>query len=367
MTSVTLDDGPTREAALADPIGFLAGLERPAHIDEVQRAPDLLLAVKQDVDETPEPGRYLLTGSANVVSVRKVKDALTGRMEIIRLWPLAQGEIHETRANFVDALFDARPPQITGAPIGRVAFADVVATGGYPEARLRTGRRRDRWFASYVDTTLDRDLREITDARKLDEVPRLLRYLASQAANLLSYRKVAARLEIGHETVREYVSLLETIFLVRVIPSWRPGIGAREVHAPKCYFVDSGLLAHLLGANEARVAADDRVTGKALENFVAMEVLKHADWADTDTRPYHYRQRDDEVDVVLESRAGDIVAVEVKSTASLRSGDWRPMAKLRDGRGRSFKAGVVIYAGAQTIPLGDRLWAVPVNGLWSAP
>jgi predicted AAA+ superfamily ATPase len=365
MTSVTLDDRVIREAALADPVGFLAALERPAHIDEVQRAPDLLLAIKQDVDDNRHAGRYLLTGSANVVATRIVKDALTGRMETIRLWPLAQTEIHESGRNLIDALFTARPPHIADAPVGRTAFADIVAAGGYPEARLRSGRRRDRWFASYLETTLDRDLREITDARKLDEVPRLLRFLASQAANLLSYRKVADRLDLNHETVREYVGLLQTVFLVRLLPAWRPGIGPREVQTPKCYLVDSGLLAHLLGADGRRIATDDRVTGKALENFVTMEVLKHADWAQTDTRAYHYRQRDAEIDLVLESRSGDIVALETKSAASLRASDWRPLEKLRDGRGASFKAGIVIYSGADTVPLGDRLWAVPVSGLWS--
>jgi uncharacterized protein len=365
-TLLTLDDQTTRDAATSDPAGFLAGLSRPALIDEIQRAPDLLLAVKQDVDEHADaPGRYLLTGSANVVTSRSVKDALTGRMEIVRLWPLSQAEIEGRSGNIVDALFGAGPPQITGAPVGRASFAERAAAGGYPEARLRSGGRRDRWFASYLETTLDRDLRDITDARKLDEVPRLLRFLAAQAANLLSYRSVAGKLDLNHETVREYVGLLQTIFLVRTLPAWRPGIAAREVATPKCYFVDSGLLAHLLGADEARIADDDQVTGKLLENFVVTEVLKQLDVAATDARAYHYRQRDDEVDLILESRAGELTAAEIKSTASLRARDWRTLAKLRESRGEQFKAGVVFYTGAQTVPLGDRLWAVPVSGLWA--
>jgi predicted AAA+ superfamily ATPase len=361
----SLDDRATREAALADPGGFVAGLNLPAFIDEVQRAPDLVLAIKEVVDRDLTPGRFLLTGSANVVTSRKVKDALTGRMDTVRLWPLAQSEIHGTTANFVDALFASAPPQVAGAPVGRAAFAGMVAAGGYPEARLRDGRRRDRWFANYLDTTLDRDLRDISAARKLDEVPRLLRFLAAQAANALSYRSVAAKLDLNHETVREYIGLLQTVFLIRILPAWRPGIGAREVQAPKAYLVDSGLLAHLLGADVTRVARDDQVTGKVLENFVAMEVLKHSDWAEVDTRTYHYRQREDEVDLVLESRSGDIAAVEVKAAASIGRKDVRPMEKLRDARGEHFKAGIVVCTAAQTTPLGDRLWAVPVSGLWA--
>jgi len=364
-TSVTLDDQATREAALTDPTGFVAGLRRPALIDEVQRAPDLLLAIKHDVDEhAAEAGRYLLTGSANVVTSRKVKDALTGRMEIVHLWPLSQTEIHSGSVNFVDQLFAGSPPQIAAAPLGRDAFVPTVAAGGYPEARLRSGTRRQRWFASYLETTLDRDLRDITDARKLEEMPRLLRYLAAQAANLLSYRNVAGKLDLSHETVKEYVGLLQTLFLVKVLPAWRPGIGAREVHTPKAYLLDSGLLAHLLGADERRIRGDDQVTGKLLENFVVTEVLKHVDWATVDTTPYHYRRREDEIDLILESRSGDVVAVEVKAAASLRSKDWQPMEKLRSARGNRFKAGVVVYAGEQTLPLGNRLWAVPISGLW---
>jgi hypothetical protein len=362
---LSLDHRTTREAALADPEGFIAGLNGPVFIDEIQRAPDLLLTIKDAVDRDLTPGRFLLTGSANVLTAHKVKDALTGRMETIPLWPLAQSEIHGTSTNFVDALFAGEPPRIAGATVGRDAFVDVVAAGGYPEARVRSGRRRARWFASYLDTTLDRDLRDTSDARKLHEVPRLLRLLASQAANVISYRGIAAKLDLTHDTVREYVGLLQTIFLVRLLPAWRPGIGAREAHAPKAYVIDSGLLAHLLGADERRIAVDDQVTGKALENFVVIEVLKHADWAGTDALAYHYRQRDEEVDLVLESRAGEIVAVEVKAAASVSRREFRAMERLRDGSGERFKAGVVLCTCAQTIPLGERLWAVPFSGLWA--
>ena len=362
---LSLDVRATRETALADPEGFIAGLRGPAFIDEIQRAPDLLLAIKRAVDRDPTPGRFLLTGSANLLTARKVKDALTGRMETIPLWPLAQSEIHGSTGNFVDALFAAEPPRVAGAAVGREAFVEVVAAGGYPEARVRSGRRRARWFASYLDTTLDRDLREISDARKLHEIPRLLRLLASQAANVLSYRAVAAKLDLTHDTVREYIGLLQTVFLVRLLPAWRPGIGAREVHAPKAYLVDAGLLAHLLGADERRIAADDQITGKVLENFVVTEVLKHADWAATDSSAYHYRQREDEVDLLLESRVGEIVAIEVKAATSIDRRDVRAMEKLRDSRGTRFKAGVVVCTCEQTIPLGDRLWAVPLSGLWA--
>jgi predicted AAA+ superfamily ATPase len=362
---LTMDDRGTRAAALADPTGFVAGLESAVVIDEVQRAPDLLLAIKEAVDRDPRRGRFLLTGSANVLSNRKVKDALTGRMEIVRLWPLSQSEIRGTSNNFVDALYDVAPPQVSDAPVGRAAIVEVLAAGGYPEALTRQGRRRDRWFRDYIDTTLDRDLRDVSDALKLQAMPRLLRLLATQAAGLLNYKTVADRLQLHPDTVKSYTQLLETVFLVRPLPAWRPGLGAREVHAPKLHLVDAGLLAHLLAADTERITNDDQVTGRLVENFVVMEIVKHVDWARVDARVHHYRDGRDEIDVVLESRSGDIAAIEVKAGASLDPRDWRALTKLRDRSAARFRAGVVIHTGRQTIPLGDRLWAIPISGLWA--
>jgi hypothetical protein len=228
------------------------------------------------------------------------------------------------------------------------------------------GRRRDRWFASYLQDTLTRDLRDITDALKLGEMPRLMRLLAFQSAGELVYRNLAARLDLTHATVKSYVRLLEAVFLLRLLPAWRPGIGAREVRAPKAYVVDSGLLAHLLGADEARIAQDDQVTGKIFESFVAMELLRLSEWAAVDVRLHHYRHGREEIDLILESRAGDIAAVEVKASATVRPKDYAALVKLREARGAHFRAGVVVYTGSRTVPLGERIWALPVSGLWRA-
>jgi predicted AAA+ superfamily ATPase len=363
---VTLDNSAARSAATDDPEGFLSGLSRPVLLDEVQRAgPDLLLGIKEMVDVDPSPGQFLVTGSANVLTNRKVNDALTGRIELVTLWPLSQSELEGAKGNIVDALFSAKPPRVHDAPKGRAAFVDRVVAGGYPEAVRRIGRRRERWLESYLKTTLDRDLRDVSDAQKLDQVPRLLRLLASRAANLLNSSEVGRRLGLDHKTVRAYTALLETIFLVRTVPAWRPSIGSRESTTPKVYVVDSGLLAYLLGANEKRLAEDDQLTGSVLENFVMMEVTRHLEWAQTAASLYHYRSQHDEVDVVLEDRAGGLACIEVKATATIRGRDWRALAKLRDSSKGAFKAGFLIYSGEQTVPLGDRLWAVPVSGLWA--
>jgi uncharacterized protein len=364
--SISLDTQAPREAALSDPEAFIAGLERPVLIDEVQRGGgDLLLAVKSAVDKDPTPGQFFLTGSANVLTNRKALDALTGRVESITLWPLAQSEIEGAGGGFVDFLFAGTPPQVEGAAIGRDALAGRLTEGGYPEARLRSESRRRRWFDSYLASTLERDLADITDARKLKEVPRLLRLLASQAANLAVPANISKSIALDRGTVEAYIGLLEAVFLVRRLPAWAPGIGSREIRHPKAYVVDTGLLLHLLGANEERLAGDDQITGKALENFVAMEILRLAEWSETAPRLYHYRQGRDEIDVILEDRAGAVAAVEVKASASINPRDWRALGRLRDARGERFRCGVVLYTGEATVPLGDRIFAVPISGLWA--
>lgn len=364
--TVNLDEQPAREAALADPEGFVAGLQRPVLIDEVQRGgPDLFLAIKSRVDEDLSPGQFLLTGSANVLRVRKVWEALTGRVEIVKLNPLTQAEIEGSTVNVVDLAFAGEPPRVDGALTGRDALLERLTAGGYPEARARESRRRTRWFDSYVQTSLERDLKDVSQARKLSEMPRLLRLVASQAANLFSAHGISQRLSIHAQTVESHVSLLEAIFLVQRLPAWAPGLGSREVRHPKIYVSDTGLLLHLLGADEKRLREDDQVTGKALENFVAMEIVRHAESSQESPRVHHYRRDRDEIDLILENRAGAICAMEVKASATVRDRDWRAMARLRDARSKAFRCGILFYTGSRTLPLGDRLFAVPLSGLWT--
>ena len=364
-TVITLDSRPAREAARADPHGFIAGLRGPVLIDEVQLAPDLLYAIKQAVDENPAPGRFLLTGSANVFTAPKIAESLAGRVRRVGLWPLAQSEVHGSARNFVDCLFAGEPPQVSGAPVGREAFVELVAQGGFPAVRMLDERQRRHWYRDYVQGIVERDLRDIASVQKLSEMPRLIRLLATQSAKLLDYRKLASDLQISDKTVSSYVELLRTIFLVHVVPAWRPGLRSRELQSPKIYLTDTGLLAQQLGAGSRRIAEDDQLTGYALETFCGMEIVKHQSWAQEDSTLRHYRVGDDEIDIVLEAQSGDLVAVEVKARASVHRGDWRVIGKLRDKRSNRFRAGVVLYTGSQTMPLGDRIWAVPISGLWS--
>lgn len=366
MRFVSLDDRAARQAANDDPAGFIAGLGGPAVIDEIQHAPALLLELKRAVDTDTAPGRFLITGSADVLAHRKVIDALPGRIDRLELWPLARTEIEGGELNIIDELLAGRAPQVEQATVGPDAYATAICEGGYPEARLRpAGRLRNRWFRDYLAGTLGRDLLELADLRRADESDRLLRLLASQSANLLSYRKISQQLEIDDKTVKEHTLLLEQLFLMRRLPGWRPGLGAREAARPKAYICDPGLLAHLLGADEARIRTDDQVKGKACETFVLAELLKHATWAEQTVRLFHYQRDREDVDFIIENNAGEIAAVEVKASATVDRRDRRWLERLRERRRSSFKAGVVIHAGAETIPLGDRLWAVPFSGLWT--
>jgi predicted AAA+ superfamily ATPase len=367
MEVASLDNRTLREAANADPKGFLTARRRPILIDEIQRAPDLLLEIKDIVDDDQTPGQFLVTGSANILTAPKIKDALTGRAEYITLWPLSQAEIAGSTTNFVDALFAGEPPRVADAPVGRDAFAEIVAAGGYPEARLRVPARRRVWFRNYVRSLVERDLRDISDAERLSEVPRLLRLIASQAANLFVASTIGNKMKLDNKTVAAYTGLLETIYIVRRVQAWTPGIGSREIQHEKIYIVDSGLMANLLGANAQRIRDNDQITGRILENFVAMEIARLAEVSETLPRQYHYRQQSgrDEIDVVLEDDYGQITAAEVKAAATVDSDDYRALVKLRDARGDRFLCGVVFYTGPDTVPLTDRILAAPISALWA--
>jgi uncharacterized protein len=364
-TVLTLDDQATRDAATADPTGFVAGLSTPVVVDEVQRAPDLLLAIKARVDRDPAPGQFLLTGSANILTAPRIADALTGRAEYLRLAPFSQGELRGTRESFVPLLFDGRWPQVSGAGVGRVAYAEMVARGGYPAVVDRTDARRARFFDSYVDTIVQRDLSTIARVHDQANVRRLLSAIASTSASLLNFDSLGRDLALPANTLRSHAALLDTLFLTTRLEAWSANLLSRVVKTPKVYITDSGLLCHLVGADAARFADDGSIAGPAFETFVAMELRRQIAWQDNAPRLFHYRDRDGrEVDLVLERRDGSVAAVEVKAAASASSRDFRGLRYLRDKLGPRFKAGVLLYTGEHTVPFEDRLAAVPVSGLW---
>jgi len=363
-TYITLDDQTVLAAARSDPAGLIRGLDR-AIIDEIQRAPDLLLAIKKTVDEDYRPGRFLLTGSANVLTLPRVADSLTGRMETLQLLPLARAEVEGRTPTFLEHLFAGKLRRQREAILGD-DLAKLVLLGGFPEAISRESeRRRQDWSRSYLTSVLTRDLRDIADVEKLTELPKFARLLAEHSGQLVNYSQFGAGINVSHKTGQRYVGLLEQVFLIATLQPWFTNALKRIVKTPKLHFLDSGLLATVRGLSFDRVKADRGTFGALLESFVFAEVLKLMTGSDLRLTPHHFRDRDGrEVDIVLERDDGMIAGIEVKASATVKAGDFGGLRALADACGDRFAFGVVLYDSADIVPFGDKLAAVPLSSLW---
>jgi uncharacterized protein len=363
----TLDDAATLSLAAGDPAGFIRNLSGPVIIDEIQKAPDLFPAIKLAVDRDRQPGRFLLTGSANVLTLPRLSESLAGRMEIIPLFPFSAGELEGVVEGFLPRLFAGVLGQ--AAPLGaKTDIAARLVRGGYPEATQRQGaERRAAWFASYISTILQRDVRDLARVDALHSLPNLLKLLAARASGLLNLADVGRDLGLPHTTLTRYLALLETVFLVHRLPAWAPNLGQRLVKAPKLHLVDCGLACHLLGAEARRLSEDRPLLGRLLESFVVGELRKQASWTDPRTALYHFRAATgSEVDMVLERPDGSVAAIEVKASATVDASAFAALKVLRDQLGDSFRSGVVLYLGDQVLPFGDKLWLLPVSMLWAS-
>lgn len=361
---LTMDDQLTLLSAREDPVGMVRSLDR-AVIDEVQRAPGLLLAIKKSVDEDRRPGRFLLTGSANLMALPAVADSLAGRMETLSLLPLSQSEIHGRAENWLDAVFAGRLLQ-PGTVASQDDLVGRVLRGGYPEVMVRsTARRRTAWARQYLQALIVRDVRDIAGIEKLDELPRFLRALAETPGQMCNYAKLGGQVGLDGKTAAKYIGVFEQMYLLQRVDVWARNRLSRVVKTPKLQFVDSGLLAALLDLSADEVLADRTRFGQVLETFVFSELLKHTTSAEGDYRLLYYRDADQvEVDVVVENPAGQLVGIEIKASATVKEGDLRGLRKLAGLAGERFKAGVLLYDGDETLPLGDRLWAAPLSTLW---
>ncbi len=363
---LTLDDFDVLLAAREDPAGFIAGLDTPVTLDEVQRVPELMLAIKASVDRDRRPGRFLLTGSAEALFSSRAADSLAGRMQRLTLWPLSQGEIAGRREGFVDALFADRTPRAPAGAEPRAHLLQRLLAGGFPEALgRRAAVRRKAWFAAYLDALVQRDIRELAQIEKLGELPRLLALAAARATGLLAYADLSRDLALPQTTVKRYFALLEAIHLVHLLPAWTPGPGQRAVKAPKLWFCDTGLLAYLRGVDEARLVGEPSAVGPLLEHFAVLELRKAAAWSRTRPTLHHFRTHAGrEVDLVLEDGRGRIVAVEIKAAATIVPSDFAGIRALAEIAGRKFHRGIVLHPGAQVVPFAANLHAVPLSAIW---
>ncbi|MDR1935881.1 MAG: ATP-binding protein [Candidatus Accumulibacter sp.] len=364
---LTLDDNTVLSAARSDPAGFIAGLDGPVALDEIQRAPEMFLAIKAAVDRERTAGRFLLTGSANVMLMPALADSLAGRMEIVRLAPLSCAERADgPDFNRVDWLFDGALDRAL-PPCDRASFIERLLAGGFPEAAARTSaRRRAAWFESFLDAVLQRDMRELVNLEQLTEMPRLVQLLAHRSASLLNFAELSRGSGIAQTTLKRYFALLETLFLLYRLPAWERNRGKRLVKAPKVFLPDSGLLAHLAGHTADPLAAAPGLPGALVETFVAGELVKHLAFSARGLSLWHYRtQSGMEVDFLLEDRQGGVTGIEVKAAATVASGDFKGLRHLQETEAERFRRGIVLYTGNEVVPFGQKLFAVPMSAWWA--
>ena len=362
---VTLDDDTVLEAARNDPTGFVRGFDLVT-IDEVQRAPELLRAIKRSVDSDRRAGRFLLTGSANILTLPQVSESLAGRMEIINLMPISRAEILGKEPTFLKMAFNGKlvkpGPEIVGNQL-----VHSVLVGGYPEMlRREDSRRRQAWARDYVKAIVQRDVRDIAEVEKLDQLPRLLQALAHQSGQLTNFTQIGGQIGMDDKTTRKYIGILEQLFLVHRVSPWFRNELKRLIKTPKLHFVDSGLLAALLAMTAEQIAKNRSTFGAVLETFVFAEVMKQTTWSNARYTLHHYRDKDqDEVDLIVEDAQGELVGIEVKASATVHASDFKGMRKLLDNCGDDLKLGLVLYDGTKVVPFGDRLFAAPMSCLWS--
>lgn len=362
---ISFDDNNQLQAAKTDPIGFVQGLPEKVILDEIQRTPELFLAIKASVDENRKPGRFLLTGSANVLLLPQLADSLAGRMEIMQLRPLALSEQAGQQPTFLEQLFSGdfteNPDKNHQIRLGE-SLADLICTGGYPAAIARkSSKRRNAWYQDFITSLIQRDVQDITTIRNLDALPKLLSLAASQTGRLFVATELAAPFALSRPTIREYLTLLEQLFLIEQLQPWHSNRLSRLIKTPKLHLTDTGLACALLGVNSQTLWEDKSLLGQLLETFVFQELRKQASWYDENLSFYHFRNKDKvEVDIIIEQ--GRLLAgIEVKASATVKKEDFKALKKLRESCGKHFAAGVVLYDGESILPFGDRLFAIPIS------
>lgn len=368
---VSLDDPLNSRAAREDPIGFLElASDHILAIDEVQRVPELILALKYIVDRDTRPGRFLLTGSANLLKLPAAEDSLAGRTESIELHGFSQGELTGYVEHFVDRLMAGERFAEHTSSLLRQDYLERAIAGGYPEALSRQpGRRRDQWLDNYVNSIVRREADEVSNLQRVAELPLILRVLAARNSGELNIADVARDTQIPARTLTPYLELLQTLYLTQNIPAWATNLAKRVVAKPKVSLLDTGLAARLINvsAQGSSPGANPDAAGALLEGFVAGEIRRQLTWSEETVRLGHFRdQYVGEVDLVLETPDGRVAGIEVKSTATPSAKDTKGLAYLRDKLGPRFVAGLVLHTGRNAVPFGDRIAAVPMDVLWTA-
>ena len=362
---VSFDDEAIRRAAQNDPIGFVAGLPKRAILDEVQRVPEIFTSLKSVIDQGRSAGRFILTGSANVLLIPKLADSLAGRMGLLRLHPLAQCELAASRSRFLDDLLTGNFRSGLAEPLG-ATLAERIVSGGYPAALARRKPARQRaWYRDLVETQIQRDVRDVTRVHSFDALPRLLALAATHTARLINISDLASPFQLSRQTIHDYVTVLERIFLLERLAPWHNNRLSRLVKTPKLHVGDTGVACALMGIDAATLLKERERLGPLLETFVLQELRRQASWRPDPIEFFHYRDRDDfEVDIVLEFGSTAVAGVEVKAAATVVESDFRGLRKLREAAAQRFGSRVVLYDDTASMSFGDGLFALPLRRVW---
>lgn len=361
-----LDDDNLTGTALQDPSGFVRGLPEKVTLDEIQRAPEILRAIKVAVDANRSPGRFILTGSANLLLLPRASESLAGRMEILRLHPLTESEKEEKPGAFLKTLLaDGFHPEIRESSGEPTDLPRRLLTGGYPEVRNRSPQRISTWHRNYLQTLFEKDANEISTIRDNGQLLRLLTKLALQSGSLVNKSSLGRDLDMDRDTVDHYLEVLQRLFLLRLLPAWHRNQGKRLVKSPKVHLMDSGLAATLMDLRAADWNTRREEFGHLLESFVVQQLIAQAGWTDASLLFHHYRDRDRiEVDCVI-TQGSKTWGIEVKASRSVTAGDYKGLKTLADQAGKNFQSGIILYSGDSILPSGDqRLLAVPISKLW---
>jgi predicted AAA+ superfamily ATPase len=367
---ITFDNIQQQALAKSDPITFINSLKKPVILDEIQRVPEIFLTIKQNVDESRKDGMYALTGSANPLLIPKLGDSLTGRIAILELHTLSQGEILGIKEDFIAKAF-ANSEFVNPSKLNNDDLCTKINIGGYPGVQNFDSERRDSWFDSYMTTILQRDVRELSNLSDISLLSNLCQILATRAGNLLNISDVCRVSKIPNSTLHRYLTLLETIFLTYNLNCWSSNLETRLVKSPKIYLNDTGILLYLLGFTlDKQKSLEGRIFGPVLENFIINELRKQLSWSSKKrVKVYYFRNVSGvEVDVVLEDQQGNVVAIEIKSSGTISPTDFKNIKYLQELINKKnpdkFRRGIVFYTGNEILNWGEKLSALPINCLW---
>lgn len=363
-TYLTFDDEITYLSAKENPVAFISKIEKPVIIDEVQRVPEIFMAIKRDVDKNQKKGNYLLTGSANPLLIPRLGDSLAGRMEVIDLFPLSQGELDGYKEVFIDNIFGDFKLKKSKSLSKKDLYTRIIK-GGYPAVQSLEEQDHNAWMRNYLNLILQKDIKDLAQIEKLTEIPNLLKILASRASGLLNVSEVSRETKMVAKTVHRYLALLETIFLINLQLPWSTNITTRFIKAPKLYLTDTGLLSYLLDINLDKAISDTAYMGKIVENFIVNEIRKQATWSKKEIKIYHSRTTaGQEVDLILEDRSGNIIGIEIKNSEKIIKDDFKGLKFLKEKIKKKFLMGIVFYVGKEQLPFDENLYCLPISNLW---